>query len=348
MQLDDQFEDLIDSLGGFYRTWLIHLGLDLGLFAALRAAGPAGLTPEDLAAATATTPAATSAWAWAADAHGLAELDEHGRLVSIDAIASILLDADRVEHLGGQFTHAVVASLDWDAMPEFFRSGQALMARPERYRTSIERLTAQDIAVFFQEALAALPQLVDDLERGARLLDVHCGGGMWLVAMARRFARVGGLGVETEVDSVERARQHIAAAGLAGRLRVEHGEVGDALAAAPFDLVYYQYALHALGDPVASLRAAWGVTRTDGGRLLVLDWPLPSTPEEFRTRHGELIAGVQLDAMLSGRRLVPREQFVAWFEAAGLPRPTVVDLPSGASIFLAECRAAQAPVDPGA
>ena len=340
MQLDDQFEDLIDSLGGFYRTWLIHLGLELGLFAALRSAGSAGSTPDALAAATETTPAAVRVWAWAADAHGLAELTEDGRLVSNEAIASMLLDADRLEYLGGQFTHSAVASLDWDGMAEFFRSGRTLRARPERYRTSIERLTAQDIAVFFQEVLAALPQLVQDLERGGRILDVHCGGGLWLVAMARRFGAVRGVGVETEADSVDRARRHIATAGLTERLVVEHGEIGAAATAAPFDLVYYQYALHAVRDPVASLRSAWAVTHADGGRLLVLDWPLPSTPDEFRTRHGELIAGVQLDAMLEGRRLAPREEFVAWFEAAGLPRPSVVDLPSGASLFLAERPAA--------
>ncbi len=45
-----------------------------------------------------------------------------------------------------------------------------------------------------------------------------------------------------------------------------------------------------------SLRAAWSALEP-GGRLIVLDWPLPSDPDEFRTRHGELIAGVQLDEL---------------------------------------------------
>ncbi len=46
---DDRFDDLIESLGGFHRTWLVYLGLELGLFAAIRAAGQAGITPADLA-----------------------------------------------------------------------------------------------------------------------------------------------------------------------------------------------------------------------------------------------------------------------------------------------------------
>ena len=39
MGLDDRSDDLIASLAGFYRTWLVYLGLDLGFFHALRAAG---------------------------------------------------------------------------------------------------------------------------------------------------------------------------------------------------------------------------------------------------------------------------------------------------------------------
>ena len=66
----------------------------------------------------------------------------------------MLLDDDRPEFIGGQFVHSVIASLDWGGMLEFFRTGQPIEERPDRYRASIERLT-QDIAVFFQEALAS-------------------------------------------------------------------------------------------------------------------------------------------------------------------------------------------------
>jgi len=73
-----------------------------------------------------------------------------------------------------------------------------------------------------------------------------------------------------------------------------------------------------------------------GGRLIVLDWPLPSERDEFRTRHGELIAGVQLDELYQGTALATREQFLDWFTSAELPNPITIDLPSGASMFVVE------------
>jgi len=334
MALDDRFDDLIASLGGFHRSWLIYIGVELGLFARLREAGSIGLTAGELATRAGCRPAAVEVWATGADAHDLIII-EGDRLTADEEVAAILLDETRPEYLGGQFVHAAVASLDWGGMLDFFRTGQPIHERPDRYRVAIERLTAQDIAVFFQEALAELPQLVADLSRGGRVVDVHCGGGRWLIAMARRFAAIELVGVEFEADSVARARANAEAAGLGDRIVIRHASVTEPADPGEFDLVYFQYALHQLADAPAVLRAAWASLRP-GGRLLVLDWPLPSDREEFRTRHGELIVGMQLDELYQGTALATRDQFEAWFAAAGLPGPDVIDLPSGASVFLGE------------
>ena len=102
-----------------------------------------------------------------------------------------------------------------------------------------------------------------------------------------------------------------------------------------YDLAYFQYALHQLPDPVGALRAAWEALRP-GGRIVVLDWPLPSTPEDFRTPYGELISGVQLDELYQGTALATRERFREWIGAAGLPEPLLIDLPSEAMLLVVE------------
>jgi SAM-dependent methyltransferase len=308
--------------------------MELGLFARLRSAGDGGLSAAELAGQAGCARGPIEAWMAAADAHDLAELRD-GRLVLDADTALILLDEARPEFLGGQFVHSVIASLDWGGMLDFFRTGTPIEQRPDRYRRSIERLTVQDVAVFFQEALAALPQLVGQLAAGGRVVDIHCGGGRWLIAMAQRFPSLELVGLEFEPDSVTRARSNVAAAGLVGRIEIRQSDVTGLDDAAGFDLAYFQYALHQLADPVGALRAAWAAVRP-GGRLMALDWALPSSLEEFRTRQGELIAGVQLDELYQGTALATRERFGAWFESAGVPGPSVIDLPSGATLFLVE------------
>ncbi len=331
---DDRYDDLIASLGGFYRSWLVYLGIELGLFERIRAAARAGIAPGVLASESATHPDAIDAWSWASDAHELIRLED-GRLTIDDDVAGMLLDDHRADFLGGQFVHAVVASMDWGGMVDYFRTGIPVTTRPDRYRTAIERLTRQDIAVFFQEVLATLPQLVVDLSRGGRVVDVHCGGGRWLVAMARRFPALDLVGVEFEADSVARARATVAAEGLSDRIAIREAKATDPGAVGDYDLAYFQYALHQLDRAPQVLAAAWAALRT-GGRLLVLDWPLPSGPEEFRSRHGELIAGVQLDELFQGTALATGDQFLRWFADAGLPAPARIDLPSGAALFVLE------------
>lgn len=332
MRLDDRYDELISDLGGFYRTWLVYLGVDLGFFRALRAAGATGLTVSELASRTSMHPRAVETWVWAADAHGLVRTD--GGVVHLDPdTAALLLDEQRPEFLGGQFVHTVVATLDWDRMSDFFRTGVPVPSRPDRYRAAIEQVTRQDIAVFFTEGLAALPNLVSRLVAGGRVLDVHCGSGRWLVAMAQRFPELRLVGIEAEPDSIARARQLVEDAGLTGRVRIEPVERTAVTRPGRFDLVYYQYALHALPDPGASLRASWDAL-DPGGTLLVLDWLLPTDPDEMRTIQGELIAGVHLDEVFMGAGLQDVATYRSWYAKAGLPEPEVIALPSGATLFV--------------
>ena len=100
MPLDDRFDDLVASLTGFYRAWVIQLGIELGLFARLREAGANGLTRAQLATVVGAAAEPISAWCDAAYAADLVADD--GSRVSLDPdVATILLEKDRPEYLGG-------------------------------------------------------------------------------------------------------------------------------------------------------------------------------------------------------------------------------------------------------
>jgi len=331
MSIDDAFDELAGSLVGFHRTWVVYLGLELGLFERIRDAGPGGIDLPALAAGAGCSLPAVRAWALAAHASEIVDLD--GTTARIDPdMATVLLDEQKPDYLGGQFIYSVTASMDHDALAGVMRSGAVAAERPPRYHRAIERLTRQDIGVFFEEALGFLPDLVPDLMRGGDVLDLHCGGGRWLVAMAKRFPATRLVGVEAEPDSVARAMRNVDAAGFGDRIRIEAREVEAIGFDRAFDLVYFQHALHQLADKPVALAAAYRALRP-GGRLLVLSGCLPSEPEAYRTAHGELIAGIALDELFQGTPLQTREDTVAAFLAAGIPGPETVELPSDATLF---------------
>ena len=333
MPLDDRFDDLVASLIGFYRAWVIQLGIELGLFARLREAGPGGLTRDGLALAAKAAAEPVSAWCDAAYAADLIT-DDGSRVIVDPDVATILLEKDRTEYLGGQFTYTVTASLDYDRMAEYLRTGVPVGSRSARYYRAIEELTRQDIAVFFEEALAAMPDLVADLVRGIDVIDLHCGGGRWLAAIARRFPKARLVGVEPELESVTRATQLVQRAGLGSRIRVEAREVDEDLAVGSFDLAYFQHALHEMPDPVVALQATWRMLRPRG-RLIVLGWCLPDGLDGYASLHGQLIASVALDELFHGARLRTVAQHAELFRAAGLPEPEAIPLPSDATLLVA-------------
>ena len=331
---DDRFDELAQRLGGFYLSWVVYLGLELGLFARIRSAGGAGITPATLASEAACAPGPVEAWVRAAHASELVGFD--GDRVTLPAdTASVLLDDTRPEYLGGQFVAAVVSSLDYATLADFFRTGHTIPERPPRFHRAIEAVTVQDIAVFFQEGLAQLPDLAARLAAGGRVLDVACGGGKWLIAVAQRFPATTLVGVEFEPDSVARAMRHVTEAGLQDRVRIDARDTVEMPFDAEFDLVYLQDALHELPDPVASLRSAWKAVRPRG-RLVVLDWCLPSSLEDSQSLQAELLWGIQVDELFQGTQMYTREGFVEIFASAGVPRPTVIELVSGATLFTVE------------
>jgi SAM-dependent methyltransferase len=331
---DDRFEELAESLGGFYRSWAIYLGLELGLFSAIRAAGANGISPADLASMVGCHPPAIEAWARAAHAGELVEHDETKLSLDPD-VASVLLDDTRPEYLGGQFVAAVVSSLDYAGLTEFFRTGRTIAERPPRFHRAIQAVTVQDIAVFFQEGLAELPNLAARLAHGGRILDVACGGGKWLIAVATRFPNTELVGVEFEPDSVARAMRHVTEAGLEGRIRIKARDIPAMRYEREFDLVYLQDALHEMLDPAASLRASWAAVGP-GGHLVVLEWCLPATIAESRSLQSELLWGIQIDELFQGTRMYGHEGYARIFDDAGVPAPDVIDLRSGASLFVVE------------
>jgi len=334
MSMDDRFADLLDDLSGFYRSWIVYLGIETGLIAALRDASH-GLLVADLAQQAGCAPSTVDVWSRAGYAFGLLELDlsDEPRF-RIDAeLAAMLTDETRADFLGGQFAFSVGASLEHGGLVDVIRSGRPHPDRSATFHRSVERLNAQDTTLFLEQGVSSVPGLRQRLEAGIQVLDVACGGGGWLMAMAEAYPVIRGTGIEFDPEWLATARARIGGARLQHRITIEEGDPASVPASGRYGLVYLQDVLHEMPDPAAALAGGWRVVE-QGGWLVVLDWCLPSSWEEYRTRQGELLWGYQLDELYQGTSLLTRAGFERLFQAADLPAPERIELDAGATLFV--------------
>lgn len=127
-------------------------------------------------------------------------------------------------------------------------------------------------------------RMLGDLDlRGRRVLDIGCGAGGVDLALVERHGAGHVTGVDVEEGVLARARDRVAAAGLADRIRLLRVAPGPLpFAAASFDAVFSKDAIVHIADKDAVMREAYRVLRP-GGLLLASDWLIghegPPSPE---------------------------------------------------------------------
>ena len=96
MGREDRFEELAASVAGFYQSWVIYLGLELGLFDTIRDAGSGGIAPNDVAATAGCRPEPVGAWLRAAHSADLVAFEDGRAHLEEDVVSA---DVGRLKHL---------------------------------------------------------------------------------------------------------------------------------------------------------------------------------------------------------------------------------------------------------
>jgi 2-polyprenyl-3-methyl-5-hydroxy-6-metoxy-1,4-benzoquinol methylase len=239
---------------------MIHLGDHLGLYKAMVGAGP--LSAEELAERTGLSPRWVLEWLRSQGAAGLVEtedgevfeLSEEGAEVLANEVGSVFF-------AGGAFSGAPVPSEAIPRLVEAFRTGRGLSYEDlgPSAAHSVERLTAPwTKLVLVPRILPALSGVVERLQAGARVVDVGCGAGVALVALAEAFPASRFEGLDPSSFALERARKNATEAGVS---HVSFRRAGaDQLPAEPtYDVVLTLDCLHDMPRPeeaVAAIRRA--------------------------------------------------------------------------------------------
>lgn len=269
-KLDGLVTQALNDIAGAHGGVMITLGHKLGLYQALKGAGP--LSSEEIAKRAACAERYVREWANSQVAGGYLAYHPSSRTYEMTPEQAMVL-AEETSPVFFPNAWAINASL-WHDEPKFldaFRTGKGIA-----WGEHNERLFC-GVAAFFRngyqaslvpEWLPALEGVVPKLEKGALVADVGCGFGHSTVIMAKAFPNSRFRGFDVHPGSVEQARRIAKEAGVADRVTFEVAQSHD-FPAQPYDLICYFDCLHDMGHPERALKYAAQVLKADGTVLLV-------------------------------------------------------------------------------
>ncbi|HEX5826057.1 MAG TPA: methyltransferase domain-containing protein [Candidatus Limnocylindrales bacterium] len=268
---------LFEATLGAFDLLAVQLGLELGLYRALRSSGPAS-APE-LAARADIAPRYAREWLEHQAVAGLLEIvepsdDADARRYALPAgHAEVLLDPESPSTMAPMPLVLLAATRAWPALLAAYRSGGGVDWN--EYPLISEAQEAANRPVFrhllAQEWLPAIPDVhARLLAGGARVADIASGGGWSSIAMGRAYPGIEVHGLDLDAEAVERARAKAREAGLEDRVRFHVVDASDHALDGTFDLVTIFEAVHDMAQPVAVLDAARRLL-APGGTVLVMD-----------------------------------------------------------------------------
>lgn len=318
---DSQVARVFEWRRGFNTIYLIHVGVQLGLFKAL--ADAPGSTPAQLA--TKLGLQAPYVERWCMTAYGMELLDAQGDGFKLAPHFDVILASPaHPRYLGGYVQLGTdVAAHDFMQCLDAFKTGKYVpfQGRGDAFNLAIASSTWGLQVLTAKKLLPGLDGLNDRLGKGGAVLEVGCGTGNLLVQIAKSFPSAKVVGVDIEADSIATARKRIADAGLSERAEAKQGTVAD-LPAASFDAAVMVEVLHEIGQ---SIRPAvvkdTARALKPGGWMLIVDETYPSNLEDARKPEFKFPLHTGFEELLWGNVIPTREEQETLLRDAGLTGP---------------------------
>jgi SAM-dependent methyltransferase len=268
-------ERLFEALLGSLELATVHLGSQLGLYAALAQPRTAG----ELAVVADIDARYAQEWLEQQAISGLVDVAESGdsrtrryvtspgQQLALAESTSPVYAASMALLLGGVGSvlsrlpgaYRDGSGISFGEYGDDVRLGQGLFNRGP----FLDQLT--------QEWVPAMPEVARLLARdGAAVVDLGCGVGWSSIALAKAYPGLAVLGVDSDDASIMDARAHAVESGLAERVRFEVSDADADFDKDGYDVAFFFEALHDMAHPVEALDAARRSLRS-GGRVVVMD-----------------------------------------------------------------------------
>ncbi len=318
ISVDEQVAKVFTWRRGFNAVFLIDIGVDLGLFKAL-AEGP-GRTSQEIAADLKLHPPYVDVWCMTAFGLGLLDADSERRFRLAPHFDKILAAPGHPRDLTG-YVRLGTAFLteDFEHCRKAFHTGETVpfQGRSHAFADTIGDAIGGLHAATARKILPDLDGMTQRLETGARVLEVGCGTGRFLMQLAKAWPKAHCTGVDIDPTGIEIARNKIAMAGLEPQVEVIESDVAD-LPQAGFDAVVMIEVLHEIAPQVRQhvINGCAHVLKP-GGWLLIVDETYPSSLEEARRPEFQFPLQTGFEEMTWGNVIPTREEQEALLAGAG-------------------------------
>ncbi len=251
---------------------MLELGDRLGLYKALAGAGPT--TADTLAAQTGYQPRLVREWLLSQAAAGYLTLDPDLETFELGAEEALVVAVEDSPAFVGGIAEVVRAMyLGGDRLTDAFRSDGSVSWGEHHdclYSGCDRSFGLAYKTHLVQEWIPAVDGLHETLLAGGRVLDVGCGSGISVIAMADAYPDARFVGIDSHRAAIERARRLAVEAGVVDRVTFEVGTAADVNVGGTFDAVCFFEALHDMGDPDAAIREA-GRNLAEGGVVIAAE-----------------------------------------------------------------------------
>ncbi len=309
ISVDEQVAKVFTWRRGFNAVFLIDIGVELGLFKAL--AESPGRSAQEIAAALKLHPPYVEVWCMTAFGLGLLDADAQRRFRLAPHFDKILAAPGHPRDLTG-YVHLGTAFMteDFERCRTAFHTGETVpfQGRSHAFADTVGDAIGGLHAATARKILPDLAEMTQRLENGAKVLEVGCGTGRFLMHLAKAWPTAHATGVDIDPTGVGIARDKIAQAGLEPRVEVIENDVAN-LPEASFDAVVMIEVLHEIAPQIRQhVIDGCAHVLKPGGWLLIVDETYPTSLEEARRPEFQFPLQTGFEEMTWGNVIPTREE----------------------------------------
>jgi len=267
-----EFADKVYAdMAGTMAVGMAYLGVKRGLFRTMAGKGP--MNAVQVAQVSRLQPRYVEEWLKGMACAGYLAYDPTAETFELVDESAFLLASEGTDHfMGGLFLFAPALLRVAPMVAEAFEKGGGV-AFDEIGSDGIEALDWLNCGQYehrlTSQWIDMLPEVVDRLKLGGRVLDVGCGVGRVSIAIAKAFPDCEVVGVDPNERSIARARAAATAERIGPRLQFHAQTTRELDASGGFDLITACDCVHDFAAPHTTLREMRSLLKPNGVVFIV-------------------------------------------------------------------------------